>query len=79
MVVILIAQVKSFFKYFRRKEFSQYWIFLVVACAYFGFTMNSMTHNESIITGNVILWSLWGAAFALLQEFKYESLTPEIQ
>lgn len=49
----------------RKVEPDQYSYF-ICGLAFLGFTMNSMLHNTSVVTGNVIIWLLWGVYSAKL-------------
>ena len=35
-------------------------VYIVFSLAFLGFTMNSMLHNAGIISGDLVLWILWG-------------------
>ena len=34
---------------------------IVIAMAFFAFALNSLLHNKSVVTGDAIIWILWGA------------------
>ena len=40
----------------------------LLACSYLAFTANSILHNSSLVTGDLLLWILWGALSIYLHE-----------
>lgn len=43
--------------------------------AFFAFTANSLTHNSSIVTGDLLIWVLWGCVYASSQSTKIYNIT----
>ena len=73
ILALLISQIKSVWHYFLGKlSLSNVALFIMI-CAYFACTFNGLTHNESIITGNTLIWCLWGGIVAMLKEEKSNS------
>lgn len=57
ILLVILRQLKTAFVLLKNK-------FMVgIALAYVGYTFNGLTHNSSIVTGDVILWILWGIMF----------------
>lgn len=51
-----VAVIRLVFHKLDSKQFD----FIVCGLAFLGFTLNSMLHNASIVTGDMIIWMLWG-------------------
>lgn len=64
ILYILFIQTKTFFKIVRSSIDGLNAYYYVFAWAWFAFTMNSMVHNRSIITGDYLIWLIWGIMIA---------------
>lgn len=58
--ILLLLQFKKLIP----SAFSNNIVLIILSCAVIAFTMNSLLHNSSLITGDVLLWILWGAFIA---------------
>lgn len=73
ILILLISQIKAVWHYFFGKASVSNVLLLIMISAYFAYTFNGLTHNESIITGNTLIWCLWGGIVAMLKEEKSNS------
>lgn len=53
LMVILFQFRKSFYFVYKKKM-------LIIPLAFIAYSLNGLTHNNSIVTGDVMLWILWG-------------------
>lgn len=44
--------------------------FIICGMAFIGFTLNSLLHNSGIITGDIIIWTLWGICVSNVSGFR---------
>lgn len=42
----------------------------LIACAFLAYTLNSLLHNDSIITGDAVVWILWGMVLCVMRSVK---------
>ena len=59
IVYLLYIQFKLLWKIYKHSN-SESYVLLTFAVAYVSFTLNSLLHNASIVSGDVLLWILWG-------------------
>ncbi len=64
-VILGMQFVKIFPIFFNFINGQESFALLLFAVAYTAFTLNSLVHNLSIVTGDATLWILWGAFVAL--------------
>lgn len=60
IILILFWQAKLLWRVLRRKVGETDPVCFFTALAYIAFTLNSMVHNRSIVTGDEVIWMLWG-------------------
>lgn len=65
IVRILFKQAKLMLKVVLQRIVEHQYLLFVFVCAYAIFTLNSLTHNLSIVSGDSTCWILWGAIVAL--------------
>ena len=68
LVIHVNKSIKIIFKRFNRSTI----IDILIAVSLLGFIANSLTHNTSIITGDVLYWMLWGGICMLNNNLKKE-------
>ena len=61
MFYIIFAQIKDCLNI---KELLSSSVLSFILLGYLAITINSFTHNMSIVTGDIIFWIMWGAIFA---------------
>ena len=59
IVYLLYIQFNLLWKIYKHANRESF-VLLTFAVAYVAFTLNSMLHNASIVSGDVLLWILWG-------------------
>ena len=64
IMYILFVQIKTFFKIIHGDVDGLNAYFYVFAWAWAVFTLNCMAHNRSIITGDYLIWMIWGVMLA---------------
>jgi hypothetical protein len=64
MFYIIIVQIK---KCLNIKELLSSSVLSFILLGFLSITVNSFTHNTSIVTGDTIFWVMWGAIFAYLK------------
>lgn len=60
IMLILFWQAKPLWRVLKRKIADTNPVCFFTALAYLAFTLNSMVHNRSIVTGDEVIWMLWG-------------------
>ncbi len=63
IVAILFIQFKPIIKVFWQRINRKQSLCFIAALAYTAYTLNSLLHNRSIVTGDVIIWMLWAAFY----------------
>ena len=58
---ITIKQVVLVAKQTLRKQFLMDYSKTIFGLVFLAYTVNSMVHNQSIVTGDAVIWILWGA------------------
>ena len=43
-----------------------------ICLAFLAYTLNSQLHNDSILTGDAIVWLLWGMVLSIYKEYEYQ-------
>lgn len=46
---------------------------ILICYTFLAYTLNSQLHNDSILTGDAIVWMLWGMVLAIYMNQKLES------
>lgn len=46
------------------------YVFFICGMAFMGFTLNSFLHNTGIVTGDIIIWILWGICVSSISGFR---------
>lgn len=64
ILLILFFQFKTFIKIVKNNVDRQNAYYYVFAWAWAAFTMNGLLHNRSIITGDYMIWMIWGVMLA---------------
>lgn len=67
IIWLFVKQCISAFKVFFQKVNNQRVFSFVFGMAFMGFTLNSMLHNASVVSGDFLIWILWGCFAASLQ------------
>lgn len=75
ILLILFWQVKPLWRVFRRKIVHTNPVCFFAGLAYLAFTLNSLVHNRSIVTGDEFLWMLWAAFY---YEYRKYYTTPKL-
>jgi len=74
IMLILFWQVKPLWRVLRRKVADTNPVCFFTALAYLAYTLNSMVHNRSIVTGDEVIWMLWGLFyFEYLKFYKQDT------
>jgi len=60
ILLIFFWQIKPLWKVLRRKIADTNPVCFFAGLAYLANTLNSLTHNRSIVTGDEVIWMLWG-------------------
>lgn len=63
--VLFYRQFKIIFKIIAENISKDKYLLFLLICAYCVYTLNSMTHNLSIVIGDTICWFLWGAIISM--------------
>jgi hypothetical protein len=63
IMLILFWQIKPLWRVIRRKIADTNSVCFFTALAYLAYTLNSLLHNRSIVTGDEVIWMLWGLFF----------------
>lgn len=63
ILFILFWQVKPLWRVLRRKIVRTNPVCFFAGLAYVAFTLNSLAHNKSIVTGDEFLWMLWAGFY----------------
>ena len=81
LLVVLGITIKQVFLIAKQtigQSFSTNYSKTIFGLAFFAYTANSMVHNQSIVTGDAVIWVLWGAFISLVtfnnQEIETEGL-----
>lgn len=69
LVTFCVQLKKALGNVFASFNKNSYFIFFS-SCAFLAFTANSLTHNASIITGDLLIWVLWGIIYAAPRAIK---------
>ncbi len=64
IIFILFYQLKQILNVLLNPLSLYNYPYYLLGMAYVGFTINSLTHNESIVTGSTLLWLVWGGFVA---------------
>lgn len=63
ITILLYRQIKTtIIQSIIKFQFVDYGV-VICSLSYLAFTANSIMHNKSIVTGDALIWILWGAAF----------------
>jgi hypothetical protein len=74
IMLILFWQIKPLWRVLRRKIADTNPVCFFAALAYLAYTLNSLVHNRSIVTGDELMWMLWGVFFfEYLKFYKQDS------
>ena len=74
IMLILFWQAKPLWRVLRRKVADTNPVCFFAALAYLAYTLNSMVHNRSIVTGDEVIWMLWGLFyFEYLKFYKQDT------
>lgn len=60
ILLILFWQIKPLWRVLRRKIADTNPVCFFAGLAYVAYTLNSLVHNRSIVTGDEVIWMLWG-------------------
>lgn len=60
ILLILFWQIKPLWRVLRKKIADTNPACFFAGLAYLAYTLNSLTHNRSIVTGDEVIWMLWG-------------------
>jgi O-antigen ligase len=60
ILLILFWQIKPLWRVLRRKIADTNPVCFFTGLAYVAYTLNSLVHNRSIVTGDEVIWMLWG-------------------
>lgn len=63
---ILFFQAKHVWKIIRNRFDEKKLFYYVFSYAWIAFTLNSMVHNRSIVTGDFMIWVIWGVLTVVL-------------
>ena len=63
ILLILFWQVKPLWRVLRRKIADTNPVCFFMGLSYIAFTLNSLAHNKSIVTGDEFIWLLWAAFY----------------
>lgn len=70
---ILVIQIKTSYRaYFKHRLLNQNVVVTVCICAWSTFTLNSLFHNQSIVTGELLPWLLWSIIYTLYQKYNFD-------
>ena len=75
ILLILLWQVKPLWRVLRRKIAHTNPVCFFAGLAYLSFTLNSLVHNRSIVTGDEFLWMLWAVFY---YEYRKYFTTPRL-
>lgn len=74
IILILFWQIKPLWRVIRRKIVDTNPVCFFAALAYLAYTLNSLVHNRSIVTGDEAIWMLWGLFyFEYLKFYKQDT------
>ena len=74
IMLILFWQAKPLWRVLRRKVADTNPVCFFAALAYLANTLNSLVHNRSIVTGDEVIWMLWGLfLFEYLKFYKQDT------
>lgn len=76
VLYLVCLQLFLIFKLVKRKDYHHYYAAYIWGIAYICYTLNSITHNLSVIHGDPTIWILWGA-FLANKEVTDEGRYPE--
>lgn len=69
ILLILFWQVKPLWRVLRRKIVRTNPACFFLGLAYVAFTLNSLAHNKSVVTGDEFLWMLWAGFYFEYRKF----------
>lgn len=72
ILLILFWQIKPLWRVLRRKIADTNPVCFYAGLAYLGYTLNSLVHNRSIVTGDEVIWMLWATFY-----FEYIKFYPQ--
>ncbi len=69
ILFILFWQIKPLWRVFLRRIADTNHICFFAGLAFVAFTLNSLVHNRSVVTGDELLWMLWAAFYFEYRKF----------
>ena len=63
IMLILFWQIMPLWRVIRKKIADTNPVCFFTALAYLAYTLNSLAHNRSVVTGDEVVWMLWGLFF----------------
>lgn len=69
ILLILFWQIKPLWRVLRRKIADTNPVCFFAGLAYIAYTLNSLVHNRSIVTGDEVIWMLWAAFYCEYRKF----------
>lgn len=70
IIGVLFMQLKPILRVCKKNIIKKNYITFILAITYIGVTGNAMVHNLSIISGDVISWTIWAAFLANYQSIR---------
>lgn len=74
ILLILFWQIKPLWRVFKRRIADTNTVCFFTGMAYVAYTLNSLVHNRSIVTGDEVIWMLWATFyFEYLKYFRRDT------